>query len=136
MKTIPFEGELTEDQQNNIKEWIAALRSGQYDQGREKLFNGYNSYCCLGVACEINQIPKNANGGFIFGSCSYSELPSSQWFLDKYGFAFDRNVVVDHLNKWTLFHLNDKGYSFKVISDVIEACFIDRVEISFPTIHT
>lgn len=32
--------------------WIAALRSGDYDQGREKLRTG-DQFCCLGVLCDI-----------------------------------------------------------------------------------
>ncbi len=34
------------------KEWIAALRSGKYEQGRTRLdYDG--KYCCLGVACKL-----------------------------------------------------------------------------------
>jgi hypothetical protein len=29
--------------------WLAALRSGDYKQGRAKLMNSDGSYCCLGV---------------------------------------------------------------------------------------
>jgi hypothetical protein len=37
-----------------IKEkWVAALRSGQFKQGRGSLRNG-NQYCCLGVLCVIS----------------------------------------------------------------------------------
>lgn len=32
--------------------WVAALRSGKYQQGRRVLRNG-DSYCCLGVLCEL-----------------------------------------------------------------------------------
>lgn len=39
----------------NLKnEWIIALRSGEFKQGRASLFNpNNNSYCCLGVLCKI-----------------------------------------------------------------------------------
>lgn len=33
-------------------EWIADLRSGQYEQGRSALRRD-NRYCCLGVLCEV-----------------------------------------------------------------------------------
>lgn len=39
----------------NARKWIAALRSGEYRQGRGllcSLFDG-EKYCCLGVACEL-----------------------------------------------------------------------------------
>jgi hypothetical protein len=34
-------------------EWIAALRSGKYKQGRLFLRDSEDNYCCLGVLCEI-----------------------------------------------------------------------------------
>ena len=33
--------------------WVAALRSGDYEQGREGLRDYKNRYCCLGVLCDI-----------------------------------------------------------------------------------
>ena len=36
----------------NQKRWIEALRSGKYKKGNGTLKYG-DSYCCLGVACEI-----------------------------------------------------------------------------------
>lgn len=41
-----------------IREWVAALRSGDYRQGNSQLkfistFTGDFRYCCLGVACDL-----------------------------------------------------------------------------------
>lgn len=33
--------------------WVAALRSGEYTQGRARLRSAVNTYCCLGVLCEV-----------------------------------------------------------------------------------
>lgn len=33
--------------------WLAALRSGDYRQGTDRLNYGNATYCCLGVLCEI-----------------------------------------------------------------------------------
>lgn len=33
-------------------EWLAALRSGKYEQARSMLYNG-KGYCCIGVLCSI-----------------------------------------------------------------------------------
>src|SRR5271170_1949774 len=41
--------ELTELQ----REWVTALRSGEYAQGYGKLAPAAGGYCCLGVLCEI-----------------------------------------------------------------------------------
>lgn len=35
-----------------VRDWVMALRSGVYSQTSEKLRNG-DSFCCLGVACDI-----------------------------------------------------------------------------------
>jgi len=35
-----------------IKEWIEALRSGEYQQGKYSLKVNENTYCCLGVLCD------------------------------------------------------------------------------------
>jgi hypothetical protein len=36
------------------EQWVAALRSGKYKQGRNYL-NSNGSYCCLGVLCDISK---------------------------------------------------------------------------------
>lgn len=33
--------------------WVAALRSGEYKQGKGRLKNINNEYCCLGVLCAL-----------------------------------------------------------------------------------
>lgn len=35
------------------KKWVAALRSGTYKQGRLKLRDREDNYCCLGVLCDL-----------------------------------------------------------------------------------
>lgn len=37
----------------NIRKWVDALRSGEYYQGRDQLRSRQDTYCCLGVACEV-----------------------------------------------------------------------------------
>lgn len=33
--------------------WVAALRSGNYQQGHRALRTGSNHFCCLGVLCDL-----------------------------------------------------------------------------------
>lgn len=35
------------------KEWVAALRSGEYEQGKIHLRSSDGKYCCLGVLCDV-----------------------------------------------------------------------------------
>lgn len=41
----------------NIRKWVDALRSGKYKQAKERL-RDKNSYCCLGVACDVSGVGK------------------------------------------------------------------------------
>ena len=38
----------------NAQKWIDALRSGEYQQSTSRLRTG-DTYCCLGVACELHR---------------------------------------------------------------------------------
>jgi len=42
--------------------WIAALRSGEYEQARSVLYNG-TGYCCLGVLCKVAGSDFYVSGG-------------------------------------------------------------------------
>src|SRR5688572_22889210 len=42
-----------EEQKQHRKLWVEALRSGKYEQARQRL-RVENSMCCLGVACDIS----------------------------------------------------------------------------------
>lgn len=44
---------LPEDVREDMKKWIDALESGEYDQAQEQLFDSNAGYCCLGVACKV-----------------------------------------------------------------------------------
>ena len=46
---------VTKVQKQRIKRFVKALRSGKYKQTTGKLQNA-NSYCCLGVACDLYRI--------------------------------------------------------------------------------
>lgn len=36
-----------------LKDWVAALRSGEYKQGRGCMRNKFDAYCCAGVLCDV-----------------------------------------------------------------------------------
>lgn len=42
--------------------WTAALRSGEYHQGKHMLRKSNDSFCCLGVLCEVMGLKKIHNG--------------------------------------------------------------------------
>jgi hypothetical protein len=91
--------------------WVAALRSGEYKQGRGLLRNGAGQYCCLGVLCEIQGVPR-AKAGFQFdGDVERAYMPSHA-FLNGLGLYLQADTVA-HMN-------DDLEHSFSEIADYIE----------------
>jgi hypothetical protein len=111
--------------------WVAALRSGEYRQGRGALRNDPSDhpteYCCLGVACDlaINFYGQGHWDGDIFffdpedHAGSAGLLPSSLARL--MGFSHQNPRLGDETR--TLTGLNDAGASFNYIADIIETEF-------------
>ena len=59
--------------------WVAALRSGDYNQGHGRLHtkeNGISSFCCLGVLCDLAN-KENIVSEIIEVPSLASEYPSS-----------------------------------------------------------
>ena len=48
-----------EEKAHNRQVWVAALRSGEYQQGTGYLNSG--DFCCLGVLCEVLGVAKRLN---------------------------------------------------------------------------
>jgi hypothetical protein len=110
------------------KDWVKALRSGNYDQTTGKLTDGDGAYCCLGVLCDL-----------------YSDThPDSFWqkSSEEYPFFFpapetegDFESLPDEVRDWakmksmmgtidddgtSLASLNDDGIPFEGIANAIE----------------
>lgn len=109
---------------DNAKKWVAALRSGNYKQGRGVLKSPHNEYCCLGVACELyRQEHPNARwsdlSAFMIGSVkAYQEalpIEVQEWLGLK-------TSLGQFSGGRTLAGLNDHYYaSFDQIADQIES---------------
>jgi hypothetical protein len=99
-----------------IKEkWLAALRSGKYQQGRQglKFKNGQGQvcHCCLGVLAELVEpeaFEKKGNDFLFHSSYGFLRLSRDKWLL-----------LPEEAQK-TLSDLNDGGRSFDEIADWIE----------------
>lgn len=95
---------------NDVKEkWVAALRSGEYEQGTRMLSRD-NKFCCLGVLCKLSGLEFSPERGY---------LPDSvvKWAgLDSISPGVVKDGVTD-----SLAYLNDvKGLTFNQIADLIE----------------
>lgn len=101
-------------------QWLAALRSGEYEQGQGELRDAHNRFCCLGVLCDLH-----AKAGLgEWNDRQYLNTPNIlpeavvQWA----GLSDD----VPEVNGMPLTDLNDgiNGYdlhTFAEIADLIEA---------------
>jgi hypothetical protein len=112
------------------QKWVEALRSGEYTQGKFRLYNG-RSYCCLGVLCNLYMNEKNETWYYLTSETSdnyYCDgeselLPVAvmDWAELNSGNG-DPLVNVDVAH--SLAELNDTlKYTFAQIADVIEAQF-------------
>ena len=117
------------------QKWIDALRSGKYEQGSEKL-RSVSGYCCLGVLCDLYAQEHNTEWEFR-GNEDTNLQPQDYWYFDK-----ESEFLPESVMNWAkLFRnpmlriedddmfevneevstLNDEGYSFSTIADLIEA---------------
>lgn len=111
----------TEKQKENIRTWIKALRSGEYEQGKGRLRGAGSRFCCLGVACEI---------GLAEPEDFY--LPTKESMQASMGLPHLPWVSVDNIpsdfyeadEEITVANLNDNGATFDEIADAIEKEFL------------
>jgi hypothetical protein len=106
--------------------WLAALRSGEYKQGR-KFLKKNGSYCCLGVLCDVVD-PTKWNDDYDYdyglgvkGVSAYDGVSGTLPFRIREATGFPRE---DNTGRWAagvLVEMNDEGqYSFAEIANYIE----------------
>ena len=107
--------------------WIKALLSGKYKQGREVLRRKNNTFCCLGVLCDL--YIKEIGGEWKMGKDGISYcimqndtgLPSK---IQRWAGINSTEGSYDSDNDKTLADDNDSGgKGFKTIAKIIEKYF-------------
>ena len=105
------------------KKWLAALRSGKYEQGKMFLKLD-NRFCCLGIACDIvknilnfpisNKL--NVRSGNYVTNYDGEDIGLPKTVQDYFKFISKQggNYVATALS-----HLNDKGKTFQEIADIV-----------------
>jgi len=116
-------------------EWVAALRSGQYQQSEGALRDANDKYCCLGVLCEIAR--KHEVDLIVTGPHDdYEDGFSNNWVYDGTDELLPDAVVewaeldsdnpevqvgVDGERVWEgLANVNDRGTPFPAIAEMID----------------
>ena len=106
-------------------EWVEALRSGKYKQGKYALYDGgTDSYCCLGVLSKINGCYTSTGDYEYLDEEIHSVINLG---IDENKFNFDgnlkktgaKNLTPDLIEK-SLSALNDDGRTFDEIATIIE----------------
>ena len=104
--------------------WVAALRSGKYEQGTKTLRSQGNKFCCYGVLCELA-----VEAGVIYPARlssfwpdyiydSRTAMPSGQVLA--WARLDEPKVTIDGREASLQSH-NDGGKTFTQIADAIEA---------------
>lgn len=120
---------LTPEQIANREKWITALRSGKYGQTRGALHRKRSSgvpvgYCCLGVYCDLKQIPTLKDRSFVdmfdFGDRGISDTSIPHELFTEWFGVFDNSTSAPNdINHFIQF--NDiNRLSFTEIADIIE----------------
>jgi hypothetical protein len=103
------------------KKWVAALRSDDYEQG-QKYLRVYDKFCCLGVLCDLVDpsrwvSPSHTVASVYDGSIlGLPRLVRDVTGVDEFG-------TIDYATARNLAEMNDDGFSFGQIADVIEKEF-------------
>lgn len=107
--------------------WLPALRSGKYLQGIGRLRTNDDKYCCLGVGCDVwnnalwtlNENPfgdrwyyqKESGASIPFANFVGLREDAGEFYIkDEDGYTTDSCLAA----------LNDEGYTFAQIADIIE----------------
>ena len=105
----------------DVKIWVDALRSGEYEQTRGTLQDQFG-YCCLGVYAKVNQL----DGYLGMGVTSEARHSSSK---DE-GNPFIYDIIRDRLGNRLVdagVGMNDRGRPFSEIADMIEEYYNGQV---------
>lgn len=127
---------ITRECQEKAREWVVALRSGAYQQGKMALRTG-NTFCCLGVLCDLHD-PDGWSEVTLRGECRYAgETAFPPLFVMDGVLNGIVSDIPESLNDEdfssptageVLAELNDTGATFDEIADHIAVLFGLEVE--------
>lgn len=105
-----------------MKKWVKALRSGEYEQGKFRLVDANDNFCCLGVACDlVDHIGEWVDNGIWCFKSDDGELQSGELPKEIMEYTGIKSAVgmIPSLGS-SLATLNDHGVPFSTIADIIE----------------
>ncbi len=120
-----------EEIEKNVRDWLSALRSGEYQQVKGTLKTN-KGHCCLGVACEVLKQKLNLVEGVLLREDNDLDhnIFSERFTFNRQSATLPRNVQMSlglndmegcFYGERSLSQLNDRGLSFLQIADLIES---------------
>jgi len=112
-----------------FREWLKALRSGDFKQTTEGALQDSIGFCCLGVGCALF-IPKDEQSlnkdGFLKDNYpEYQESLNIPLWLKNLN--ADKRYKYGHLVEQRISNVNDNGASFTEIADLLESAYKDEL---------
>lgn len=114
------------------KQWIEALRSGEYTQTNMRLKTD-EGYCCLGVLCDLHRkthpelnltwTKNDTQDSYFYDDSNVMLHKTVQEWADIDSHGRYGNKINDSINEFALTKDNDAGKSFNEIADIIEKEF-------------
>ena len=106
-------------------QWIAALRSGKYSQGQHELRTPHDTFCCLGVLCDVinpsgwTRVPQNAAvGAIVAWRHEVGDGPDEA--VGSHTAVRGNAVGLSESFIGGLIAMNDSGSTFEEIADVLQ----------------
>jgi len=109
------------------KQWVEALRSGNYQQGQYQLRSKDNCFCCLGVLCDIIDDKRWMQEERTVFNVDDGCAPSLHWVyiadgksaeMPPHDVCFNAEVSLDAFRE--LAQMNDSYQSFDTIAEFID----------------
>ena len=109
----------------NQTRWLEALEAGTYKQGKRRLRNINDEYCCLGVAAELFKQQEPTADEVCYAYCGHTGL-APQYTIEALALRGDFGEFLGSLLFGdqaynNLANLNDNGMSFKELAQHIRA---------------
>lgn len=130
----------------NMNKLADALVSGKYEQGEGVLRTDKNTFCCLGVACDISGLGEwtleledshyeyvigKDDGGVVESGASLFTDTMCHWLGVSTMGMFRILGDADNQN-YTLTDLNDSGeFSFSMIADILRSEAIEWIDVRY-----
>jgi hypothetical protein len=108
----------------NLRRWVAALRSGAYQQGQSFMRTKDNKYCCLGVAMDLALANGVVCDNIDWGKTSVTPKEVNDWFgTERSVGGLNKEIKLPDGGVYSPSNLNDGGTSFADIADAIERTY-------------